>query len=203
MFDMKMLGANIRKVRKFRGLTQEELARKAKLSTMSIRRYESGERMVTEKVMYQIARALDAEMYEFFPEYEANNIDFPWWPLRPPVVVTQDATFGGEVTISGPSDSLFWGIDSLSGSLPFILLANAYAQLSPKGQDKVSAYAEDLLPKYPRIPAPQSPPVPQEGTDTTPPPEGTEGPQEGGEEGGETRPPTPDTPREETPTESA
>ena len=64
MFDMKMLGANIRKVRKFRGLTQEELARKAKLSTMSIRRYESGERMVTEKVMYQIARALDAEMYE-------------------------------------------------------------------------------------------------------------------------------------------
>lgn len=184
MFDMKMLGANIRKVRKFRGLTQEELARKAKLSTMSIRRYESGERMVTEKVMYQIARALDAEMYEFFPEYEANNIDFPWWPLRPPVVVTQDATFGGEVTISGPSDSLFGGIDSLRGSLPFILLANAYAQLSPKGQDKVSAYAEDLLPKYPRIPAPelapQSPPAPQESTDTTPPPEGAEGPQEGG-----------------------
>ena len=139
--------------------------------------------MVTEKVMYQIARALDAEMYEFFPEYEANNIDFPWWPLRPPVVVTQDATFGGEVTISGPSDSLFGGIESLRGSLPFILLANAYAQLSPKGQDKVSAYAEDLLPKYPRIPtpelAPQSPPARQEGTDTTPPPEGAEEPQEG------------------------
>ena len=105
-------------------------------------------------------------------------------PLRPPVVVTQDATFGGEVSISGPSDSLFGGIDSLRGSLPFILLANAYAQLSPKGQDKVSAYAEDLLPKYPRIPAPelapQSPPAPQDGTDdTTPPADAPEGAEEG------------------------
>lgn len=171
MFDMKMLGTNIRKVRKFRGLTQEELARKAKLSTMSIRRYESGERIVTEKVMYQIAKALDAEMYEFFPEYEANSIDFPWWPLRPPIVVTQGTTFGGEASLSEPSNSLFWGINSLRGSLPFLLLANTYAQLSPDGQDKVSAYAEDLLPKYPRIPAPQSLPA----TDTTSPPVPPEG----------------------------
>ncbi|USF26947.1 hypothetical protein N510_001880 [Firmicutes bacterium ASF500] len=36
-----------------------------------------------------------------------------------------------------------------------------------------------VIPRYRTETAPQSPPVPQEGTDTTPPPEGAEGPQEG------------------------
>lgn len=85
MFDMEMLGMNIRHLRKVRGMTQEELAKRAGLSTMSIRRYENGERIVTEKTMARIANALDVAIYEFFPDGEEMDKElFPWWPLHPP-----------------------------------------------------------------------------------------------------------------------
>lgn len=66
MYDMKTLGENIRHIRKIRGLTQENLARKAGLSTMSIRRYENGERVLTEKVLVNIANALDVSSSYLF-----------------------------------------------------------------------------------------------------------------------------------------
>ena len=43
--DMKIIGEQIRQHRKVKGLTQEELAKASDLSTMSIRRYESGVRL--------------------------------------------------------------------------------------------------------------------------------------------------------------
>ena len=53
--DIKAIGEKIKQYRKLKGLTQEELAKKAKLSTMSVRRYENGDRIATEKVLANIA----------------------------------------------------------------------------------------------------------------------------------------------------
>ena len=54
----------MRKFRKTRGMTQEELAKNSNLSTMSIRRYESGERIVTDEALQRIANALEISIYE-------------------------------------------------------------------------------------------------------------------------------------------
>lgn len=57
--DMKVIGKRIRQQRKIEGLTQEELAKKSGLSAMSIRRYESGERIAPKETIEKIANALD------------------------------------------------------------------------------------------------------------------------------------------------
>lgn len=57
--DIKTIGSAVRQQRKLKGLTQEELARQAGLSVMSVRRYESGDRIASESVLRRIAGALD------------------------------------------------------------------------------------------------------------------------------------------------
>lgn len=56
--DFKAIGTRIRQRRKVEGLTQEELAQKAGLSTMSIRRYEAGERIIPKEAIQSIATSL-------------------------------------------------------------------------------------------------------------------------------------------------
>lgn len=60
-------------------------------------------------------------------------------------------------------------------------LGQCMVKLNDEGQHKVEDYAQDLarIPEYQATSAPQSPPSPQVSTDTTPAPEGAEGPQEG------------------------
>lgn len=57
----------------------------------------------------------------------------------------------------------------------------AYELLNDDGQQEAVKRVEELteIPRYRTEAAPQSPPAPQEGTDTTPPLEGAEGPGEG------------------------
>ena len=52
------IGLRIKQCRKLKGLTQEDLAKASGISLMSIRRYESGERLASEKVLRCIANAL-------------------------------------------------------------------------------------------------------------------------------------------------
>jgi len=52
------IGERIRKLRKESGLTQSELAEKAGISTMSLRRYERNERQLTVQIVERIANAL-------------------------------------------------------------------------------------------------------------------------------------------------
>lgn len=59
---MKIIGERIRKHRKIKGFTQEQLAEKSDLSTMSIRRYESGERVPPQDTLLKIAKALDIHL---------------------------------------------------------------------------------------------------------------------------------------------
>ena len=67
-WNTKFIGKRIREVRKLKGMTQEELAKKSNLSTMSIRRYESGERTAPERTLKKIADALGVPASEFGPE---------------------------------------------------------------------------------------------------------------------------------------
>lgn len=64
--DIKETGKYIRQYRKIAGLTQEELAQKVGVSTMSIRRYESGERVATRELIEAIAGALGVDPYSLY-----------------------------------------------------------------------------------------------------------------------------------------
>lgn len=66
--DMKIIGEKIRQHRKAKGFTQQELAERAGLSTMSIRRYESGERVAPEKILKNIAAGLELPECFFLDE---------------------------------------------------------------------------------------------------------------------------------------
>lgn len=57
--NIEEIGKHIRQYRKLKGLTQESLAEKANLSVMSVRRYESGERIAPENVLKRIANVLE------------------------------------------------------------------------------------------------------------------------------------------------
>lgn len=83
----KMIGEKIRQHRKEKGLTQKELADKAGLSTMSIRRYENGDRVAPEKILKDIAAGLELPETFFLDE-------------RLPDIVMDDGD-GTEVIIPG------------------------------------------------------------------------------------------------------
>ena len=61
------LGRKIQKIRKVKGLTQEQLAEKIKVSTTFIGYVETGYRRPNLKMIYKIARALDAKVKDIFP----------------------------------------------------------------------------------------------------------------------------------------
>lgn len=65
---MDSLGMRIRKQRKRLGLTQTELAERAGISVMSIRRYETMEREPTLETMRKICDALDSTLADLWPE---------------------------------------------------------------------------------------------------------------------------------------
>ena len=55
---MKSIGERIKDCRKIKGFTQEQLAKATRISVMSIRRYESGERLANVEILQRIANAL-------------------------------------------------------------------------------------------------------------------------------------------------
>lgn len=73
--DVKAAGEKIKQYRKIRGLTQEELAQKAGLSTMSIRRYESGGRIAPQEALLKIAKALGIHLRDLADYSWLEEID--------------------------------------------------------------------------------------------------------------------------------
>ena len=65
---IKVFGKNLKKFRKKRNLTQEELAFKANLNRTYIGRIERGERNISLAVAERIANALQIDIKEFFTE---------------------------------------------------------------------------------------------------------------------------------------
>lgn len=64
----------IRRKRKFLGLTQEELGKRSGLSTMSIRRYESGERVPNYSTIKKIADGLGCDILELLEPHEESEM---------------------------------------------------------------------------------------------------------------------------------
>lgn len=60
------LGLNIKKLRNKRGLTQEQIAEKAKLDLTSVSEIESGLRNPSVKTLYKISLALKVSLQELF-----------------------------------------------------------------------------------------------------------------------------------------
>ena len=60
------IGERIRYYRKLAGLTQSELAKKAGISMMSIRRYETGERVPNLETLRKIASCLNTDIISFY-----------------------------------------------------------------------------------------------------------------------------------------
>ncbi|MDO3681402.1 helix-turn-helix domain-containing protein [Paenibacillus ehimensis] len=71
---LQKTGAQIRKIRKFKGLSQEALAERADLHYVYIGGMERGERNITLLNLEKIARALEVELQELF-RFNASDIE--------------------------------------------------------------------------------------------------------------------------------
>jgi transcriptional regulator with XRE-family HTH domain len=60
------VGARVRMRRKMKGISQEALAGKLKLTFQQVQKYERGTNRISASKLYEIARALDVTIAEFF-----------------------------------------------------------------------------------------------------------------------------------------
>jgi len=127
---MSSIGEKIREHRKWRGLTQQELADAIGISVMSIRRYESGERKPTEEMVKTIAEKLEvhpSEIDERFIVFLGSDV----------IIRTED----GEIL-------------RISAATREGKLLSNFQALNELGKDEVIRYADYLLDsdKYRRVP---------------------------------------------------
>ena len=152
MIDTSDVGANIRAVRRQRGLTQEELAQMAGLSTMSIRRYERGERIVTDETVMKIAEALNIEWQKLkgwvIRRYNSDGFEI-WGP--PDEVTELDQLFADNI-------SRQQGTHAQTNKRINIALD----KLNAEGQQKAVERVEELteIPRYQK--EPETPPQAQQ-----------------------------------------
>lgn len=66
--DAKVIGKNIRKYRKQKGLTQETLAFDAEISVKMLSEYENGKHNISQEALSKIADALYVSVDELLPE---------------------------------------------------------------------------------------------------------------------------------------
>ena len=169
------IGQRIKEARKSAGLTQRELAEKAGTATGTIQQYELGKRQPRIEQFQAIADVL--------------NVDVNWL-MNGYTLAQRDQAFRDFVK-KRFSEVEVWKtrLDEIGQDL---------GKLNDEGQVEAVKRVKELteIPRYqatptrrspvprtdiPQPPAepPQSPPAAQEGKDTTPPPEGAEGPQRG------------------------
>ena len=142
----------MRKFRKTRGMTQEELAKNSNLSTMSIRRYESGERIVTDEALQRIANALEISIYELkgLSDVEAfkaelnDSIDMTLLEMR---------KFGIPLDVAKKiAEEIAYLLQNNLRSDVEAVYHQLLNRLTDEGQQKGKEYLEDLSgnPKYKR-----------------------------------------------------
>ena len=169
------IGQRIKEARKSAGLTQRELAEKAGTATGTIQQYELGKRQPRIEQFQAIADVL--------------NVDVNW--LMNGYTLAQRDQAVRDFVKKRFSEVEVWKtrLDEIGQDL---------GKLNDEGQVEAVKRVKELteIPRYqatptrrspvprtdiPQPPAepPQSPPAAQEGKDTTPPPEGAEGPQKG------------------------
>lgn len=185
------VGERIQEARKKAGMKQSDLAEKLGVAVITIGQYERGKREPSLKQLIRIAAVLGVSWYSLVTEDERRRIVMS---RNSEGCDSSGVVVGGKIIAPGGIKSKYGvyaggGIDA-DGPVEIGLVmqgemarANvAMEQMTEKGRSKVADYAEDILPRYRAETAPQSPPrdeTPGRGTDTTPPPESAEGPQEG------------------------
>lgn len=151
-------GERIKQARKNAKLTQEELGRLVDVTGVSIMRYEKGERFPDYRTTCNLAAELKLKIEDLMSEtvkgwYEAGY--------------EEGYDFGYEKAVSGGEQN-----DSIIDLDMEVRLFRSLSRLNDDGQKKAVERVEELteIPKYQRhgsVVTPQSPPSPQEGTDTT------------------------------------
>lgn len=132
---MSTIGEKIREFRKWRGLTQQQLADASEISVMSIRRYESGEREPTENAVKAIALALEVNPAEI----DSRFIVF----------------LGSDVMVEAEDGEIIRAsMDTREGKM-----LSRFQALNELGKDEVIRYTDILLEanKYRRVPLDQPP----------------------------------------------
>lgn len=205
------IGEMIREKRKNSGLTMAELGKRIGVTAAAISRYELGQRELTLDTIQAIADALGIHIFDLMGvgenlknvhmDLQYSYIDpVSGLPGKPPPGKKEEiekllSADVGEVynSISNEQKTKFWEILMGGGAIPKFDLNStrsrinaALDQMNDTGQRRVADYAEDILPRYRttrRQEAAEAPLPSLEGTDTTPPPEGSEG-SPNGEQGG-------------------
>jgi len=142
-------GQRIKAARKNVGLTQRELSEKLGIAYQTLAQWENDLRNPKYETLRRIADALGCDWLELVTPEE------------------------------GAQEILEHIHTKAKAETPIERVTRDMAQMTNEGQCKVVGYAADILPRYRRQDAPQTPPAPSEGTDTTPPPDAPETPPEG------------------------
>ncbi len=178
-------GQLIKAARKEAGLTQAELATKLNVPYQSISQWERGTRSPKIETLERIADALGVPISEICSKDLLKNYEILKRSRENSKKRVQETCYALEELALALRQQE--AIEVLGGEYieKFVFALN---DLNMDGRWRVVnhavGYAHDLakIPEYRRQPPsepPQSSPAPQEGTDTTPPQDGAEGPQEG------------------------
>lgn len=138
-------GKIMRRARKKQGLTQAELAEKAGVSTMTIRRYESGDRKPRLEEALKISRALGLALKDLFSGPELDQMKHE---VKQIAIVFQG--FDELMARGRAKEEAMRYTSALSSALPerdaqaAAGLIFFFVRLNEKGREKVAAYAEDL-----------------------------------------------------------
>lgn len=124
------IGENIKRERKQKGLTQEELAKKLGVSVMTVRRFETDAREPKMNMIKKIAAVLNID-YIFLIRTSLN-----------PQIITETSE-GIEIKEMSKKEA-----EQLLEQLPQNQLLEAFQSLNEDGQNKVIEYANDITPKY-------------------------------------------------------
>lgn len=165
MVDVSAVGSRIRQCRKLKGLTQEDLASRVGLSTMSIRRYESGDRLISEKNLQRIADALGVHVLDLMgvgdqlDKYRVEAI----LPGGEKLPMTENVR---EIfdSLSKEHRAEIWKILKPVVETPSLpskaRLDAAYAKLNPTGQQVAVERVEELteIPRYQKEQSPSEAP---------------------------------------------
>ena len=161
-----MDGLKIREARKSVKMTQEQLAQVLGINRATLSKYESGIIDPPSSQLQAIATALGVSLLDLCGDHERELYKA-----------------GFDLGVYGTDHDIYGNLmmKGYTFSTQEEKVIIALSQLNDEGQQKAVERVEELteIPRYRAETAPQSPPAPQEGTDTTPPPEGAEGPQEG------------------------
>lgn len=166
MSEQMTPGERIKQARKNAKLTQEELGCLVNVTGVSIMRYEKGERSPDYMTTCRLASALKLKIEDLMSEAAKG-----WYEAG----YEEGYDFGYEeaVTVGEESNSII-GLDMETR------LFRSLSCLNNTGQQKAIERVEELteIPRYRAETVPESPPAPQEGKDTTPPPDAPQRPQE-------------------------